>query len=276
MSNSYRTFDSVFKTTTYPAGETHISRQIVGVRSEDVIEAHIRDFNGLCSIITGDRLLKRLNVTPRWFVPYFPFARDDRRNTGHDGSELELAIDLVRKNDLDIVIADPHSEVAGQLPHLPQSASVDCFREAGAFRDSPVVIIPDAGAAKKVLSWAGTSETVQCLKTRNSSTGKLSGFQVLTEDLGGKPCIIVDDICDGGGTFMGLAKELKKKNAGKLTLAVTHGLFTKGTMAVVCEEGLCEVFNPIFTFGDIKKPLYGVTNIPFQELYNFTYHDGVI
>lgn len=40
--------------------------------------------------------------------------------------------------------------------------------------------------------------------------------------------LIVDDICDGGGTFIGLAEELKRKNAGKIYLAVSHGIFSKG------------------------------------------------
>ena len=40
--------------------------------------------------------------------------------------------------------------------------------------------------------------------------------------------MIADDICVGGATFIALAKELKKKNAGKVVLFITHGVFSKG------------------------------------------------
>lgn len=50
---------------------------------------------------------------------------------------------------------------------------------------------------------------------------------------------------DGGGTFTGLAKELRNKNAGKLYLAVSHGIFSKGF------DGLND-FEKIFTTNSFK------------------------
>jgi len=60
----------------------------------------------------------------------------------------------------------------------------------------------------------------------------------------------VDDICDGGGTFLGLATALKEKNAGKLSLIVSHGIFSKGF------EELNKSFDTVFTtnsFRDIEE-----------------------
>ena len=76
----------------------------------------------------------------------------------------------------------------------------------------------------------------------------LTGFKVYAEDLKGCDCLIVDDICDGGGTFIGLANELKNKNAGKLYLAVSHGIFSRGF------DDLEKCFTKIFTTDSIKKP----------------------
>jgi len=56
----------------------------------------------------------------------------------------------------------------------------------------------------------------------------------------------VDDICDGGGTFIGLAKALKQKNAGNLYLAVSHGIFSKGF------NELNKHFTKIFTTDSFK------------------------
>ena len=44
----------------------------------------------------------------------------------------------------------------------------------------------------------------------------------------GKKCLIVDDICDGGGTFVGSAKLLIEAGADRVDLYVTHGIFSKG------------------------------------------------
>ena len=57
----------------------------------------------------------------------------------------------------------------------------------------------------------------------------------------------MDDICDGGGTFIGLASELMSKNAGAIYLAVTHGIFSNGF------DGLNRKFRGIFTTDSIKN-----------------------
>ena len=90
-------------------------------------------------------------------------------------------------------------------------------------------------------------------------TGKLEGFQVYEEDLKGKTCLIVDDICDGGGTFLGMAKALKAKHAGTLYLAVSHGIFSKNLKA------LKQTFKAIYTtnsFKDINEK--GMKQIPIK------------
>lgn len=257
----YLAFSSYFDSMTYPAGESHIAEALPTQRAEHlVIEMAVYDFAGLGKLLTADAILRRTGVTATWFVPYFPFSRHDRRHHVGDGFELGIALEMVR--DLNIVIADPHSDVAGQLPHIPQTASVDCFRDAAVFPAGAVMIIPDAGATKKAHEWA-TGPTVQALKHRDAATGRLSNFEILSDDLGGAPCVIVDDICDGGGTFLGLATELRAKNAGPLTLAITHGLFTKGT------DLLRGSFDRIVTFGfHGGERLPGVDYLPFHDLYN--------
>ena len=135
------------------------------------------------------------------------------------------------------------------------------------FDSDPVVVIPDAGATKKAYTWLDGRRVVQASKRRDPATGKLSGFSVPDVDsegnsIAGRPCIIVDDICDGGGTFLGLAAELQAAGAGPLTLAVTHGLFTKGT------EVLTESFSTIACLAPTDAPeTPGVITIPFEDLY---------
>lgn len=266
----YCSFDQLFHKLTYPAGESHVAlRPDADLPRQITIEACVRDFNHLGMVLTADQILRRNGTTARWFLPYFPFARHDRRNHAGDGFELGVALELVRN--LNVVIADPHSDVAGQLPHFTQTDVVARLSELDVFDGDTVVVIPDAGATKKAFDWLPSVRhrtVVQALKRRDTASGRLFDFQLLTDHLEGAPCVIVDDLCDGGGTFLALADLLSAHHAGPLTLAVTHGLFTKGT------HELSRRFDRIVSFAylpdtDAAGPTpSGVELVPFKDLYS--------
>lgn len=89
------------------------------------------------------------------------------------------------------------------------------------------VLLPDKGAARY-----GYPTNLAAEKTRDPQTGKLSGFTVPQkfEFDGADNILIIDDICDGGGTFAGIAETLRKAGINQdLFLYVTHGIFSKGT-----------------------------------------------
>jgi ribose-phosphate pyrophosphokinase len=68
---------------------------------------------------------------------------------------------------------------------------------------------------------------IQGNKKRDPETGGLSGFDY-EGDVKGKNLLIVDDIADGSGTFIGLAQKLLEGGAKEVRLYVTHGIFSKG------------------------------------------------
>ena len=250
----------------YPAGETHSElNDIQGINSI-AVEAEITNFEELCDMIVTDEILKRQGIQTQWFVPYFPFARHDRRNHNKDGYELGLAKQLVQS--LNITIADPHSDVTGEIQNISQTEIVNILIQKGHIKKTNLTaVIPDAGASKKAYDWSIPNgiPTVQATKRRDPKTGKLSGFGVPETDLiEGKDIIIVDDICDGGGTFLGLAEKILEKNPKTLTLVVTHGLFTKGF------DALAKSYDQIITFGYKNKqndyPEF-VEVVPFQTIY---------
>jgi ribose-phosphate pyrophosphokinase len=94
------------------------------------------------------------------------------------------------------------------------------------------IIIPDKGARSIIGRFARSllrygDKVVFCEKTRDSKTGKLSNPIVPIDGIKDEKWIILDDICDGGGTFNMLAEEIQKKNNVHLDLFVTHGIFSK-------------------------------------------------
>lgn len=223
-------FSEIFDTMFYPAGEPHIKlkENLVFLSwARSFIVADCRDWNDLMAVVIGHEVLRDNGIDATFVIPYFPFSRHDRRNDARDSSPVPFVLQMLK--DIHAVTIDPHSDVSGVLPHYAQSEVVKLFAEKGIFDDHALVAIPDAGASKKSYSWIDGDDVVQCLKIRDTKTGKLSGFQVINSELvEGRNVVIIDDICDGGGTFLGLASELKKAGASSLRLGVTHGLFTQG------------------------------------------------
>jgi len=96
---------------------------------------------------------------------------------------------------------------------------------------------PDGGAWGRVDAICSKFDvwhpSIQLSKVRNCETGEITGLQYsaitsFNPELNGETVLVVDDICDGGRTFIEAAKLLKTKTAGKLYLYVTHGIFSRG------------------------------------------------
>lgn len=259
-------FEEVFHVMKYPAGEQHVSMRFTPPLEDAILASHVRNFEDLGILLTANDILRSNGRMQRWFVPYFPFARHDRKRNSFDGLELKRAIEMVRE--MDITVLDAHSDVLGsQLPQIHQSDVVRLFCTAGLLADvqKPVFVVPDQGATKKAMTWApffSKFPVLQGLKHRDPATGHLSGFDLqvdptrpvpVGELLDGADVIIVDDICDGGGTYIGLAEVLRERYAiHTMTLAVSHGLFTKGL------EVLIKDFQRIFSVGRHAKPVQTV------------------
>lgn len=173
-------------------------------------------------------------------ISYLLTARMDRVMQDGEPFSLKVVAGMINAAAFKkIRIFDPHSEVSTALidrsypvtNHLfVQDALGHYFSEHG--RDTPFCLVsPDAGALKKIhylARFLGVEDVVECMKERDVKTGKLVSFETVAADLAGKTCFIVDDICDGGGTFAGTAKILREKGAGNVLLIVSHGIFSKG------------------------------------------------
>lgn len=172
-------------------------------------------------------------------ITYLMAARMDRYMTDTEPFTLRLVASMLNAANFSrITIFDPHSEVTTAL--ILRSKAIEnhefvknCI--AHFYQNTPLsnyaLIAPDGGALKKiykVAQFVDAPEVIECSKKRDVKTGQLSGFQSNTMDFEGKTCFVVDDICDGGGTFVGLAALLKSRNAGKVVLVVSHGIFSKG------------------------------------------------
>jgi ribose-phosphate pyrophosphokinase len=121
------------------------------------------------------------------------------------------------------------------------------------------VIAPDNGALKRAYKAANLigAKVIECSKERDLSTGKIHRAKINWSSFSGskKPYfLIVDDICDGGATFLELAEQIRTvfpDNHQKLDLCVTHGIFSKGVHALMGE------FNYVITTNSYSQAEFG-------------------
>jgi ribose-phosphate pyrophosphokinase len=239
---------------TFSGGEPHIKiiSEFENV-TEVTITHRIQSFNDIGTLLLATNALKNMGIKKLHVVlPYFPAARQDRLMVSGEPLSVKVYADIINAQNYEsVTVLDPHSEVTPAL--LNNCIIIDNHkfieRVTQQLSDNLLLISPDGGALKKIYKVAAhlkNYEVVECSKSRNVKTGQLTGFKVYTANLHGKDCLIVDDICDGGGTFLGLAKELKAKNAGNLYLAISHGIFSKGF------DELEKHFTKIFTTDSFK------------------------
>lgn len=167
-------------------------------------------------------------------ISYLPFARQDRVMVEGEPLSVKVIADIINSCRFNAVgIFDPHSEVCLALINNSYAITNHKFvRECLLEKSNYLIVSPDAGAYKKIFKLCQylqyKEQIVLCNKLRDVSTGNIIETTCDTSDFHGKDLYIIDDICDGGGTFILLAKELRKRNAGKINLIVSHGIFSKG------------------------------------------------
>jgi ribose-phosphate pyrophosphokinase len=131
-----------------------------------------------------------------------------------------------------VFVADAHSTVAEAcIDRLHIITQFEIFGRVKQSWREVYIVAPDAGATKKCEAFAklvGAAGVITCAKDRVN--GKVQGIKVLDTVPKGAKLFVLDDLCDGGRTFIEVAKELETITLGygDLELAITHGLFTKG------------------------------------------------
>ena len=217
----------------FPGGEVNVQvTQDVTDSPYDglVVNADLQNSDDIMEMLLVCNALKRLGYRRlKLVIPYVPYARQDRVCNEGEAFSLEVMCDLINSlGAASVTIYDPHSDVTTALidnVHVVEQHELISMRE---HFEGYVLICPDAGAEKKIQKFK--KPYIMATKIRNPVTGEIERTHVYADDdeLVGWPCIIVDDICDGGRTFIELGKILKEKGASRVELYVTHGIFSKG------------------------------------------------
>jgi ribose-phosphate pyrophosphokinase len=228
----------------FPDGQPHVN--VKNIEEGDDVEV-------ICSMTSSNKILELLQISNALdnifarkkvlTIPYLMGARYDRTMLPGDSFDLKVIANLINSCGFEkVILFDPHSSVSTALINNCIEVTNKALVTVYGMSDQAVLICPDAGAAKKIpdyMKWNKSFvDVVYCTKKRDLSTGSLSITVLEPEKCRGKDCVIIDDICDGGGTFVGIAKQILPKS---LTLIISHGIFSKGFSL------LEEHFDDIFT-----------------------------
>lgn len=174
------------------------------------------------------------------FIPCLFGQRSDRRFGELQSFDLKLITDVINTCGFGTVeILDPHSDVSMALINRSEKRSsfeyvkktVNDIKERqtlpGGRTGDLILVSPDAGAYKKVFEF-GEKLKLEVVGANKHRDGNGNIDLLFTYDVKDKLCLIVDDLCDGGYTFLLLASALRAKGARCVYLYVTHGIFSKG------------------------------------------------
>lgn len=228
--------ESGIETMFFPGGEPHA--KLPEFHGAVMFFAKLRTWNdvGLAAMVLS-ALTRQLTIKSIIaFIPYFPGARQDRTD-GKAPFTVEDILRFLYTPKVALIVFDGHSKVLTEngrvaLNFMPENTDVP-------LRDGVVgIIAPDEGAKDRALTFRDKfypeAELVSCTKERDAASGKLSNYVMPALPQVGR-YIIVDDICDGGGTFNLLADAFAKDPLAfdcKLEMFVSHGIFSKGLPAI--------------------------------------------
>ncbi|UOF78247.1 phosphoribosylpyrophosphate synthetase [Caudoviricetes sp.] len=223
-----------YESFTFPCGEIHVRLKDYSPYSSVSIKFEFQKSDELITLLLIRDAIDRAGLSLDTIeMPYVPFSRQDRVNV--EGEPLSIfvlakVINLCQARSVRIV--DPHSDVtAALISRCEVIKQHEVFKNYFKGISDFWLISPDQGALKKIYKLSANVDCVGVIeftKNRDIRTGEIVSIDTTMEDFRGKDCYILDDICDGGKTFVEIAKILKKRNCGKIVLMVTHGFFTKG------------------------------------------------
>ena len=240
----------------FSGGECHIKLNTSDITSKTEVLAELNTSDDIMCLLLGIDAIRRVNPETmiNLTIPYFPYARQDRVCNAGESLSIKVMTDIINAlHCAKVTIYDPHSDVTPALLNNCHTVSLADLVLQSSLSQTILnkklsLVSPDAGAEKKTqltakqLSKIGSPVEVFCAsKTRDTLTGHITATEI-HGNIQGKNLLILDDICDGGRTFIELAKVLKEGQAKDIYLYVTHGIFSKGL------DELKEYFQHIYCY----------------------------
>ena len=221
------------------------------VRGEDVFIIQSTSFptndHLMELLIIADALRRSSAKRITAVIPYFGYARQDRRASGRTPISAKLVANLITHAGVDRVMTlDLH---AGQIQGFFDIPTDNLFAQPSMVADikermdlsNIVVVSPDVGGVVRARALAKRIDAqLAIVDKRRERPGESEVMNVIGE-VEGKSCILVDDIVDSGGTLCNAADALLEKGAREVYAYISHGVLSGGAVARITASKLKEL-----------------------------------
>ena len=221
------------------------------VRGKDVFVLQSTSFP------TNDHLMELLIITDALrrssarritaVIPYFGYARQDRRSSGRTPISAKLVSNLITHAGADRVLTvDLH---AGQIQGFFDIPTDNLFSAPVMVADiksrfdlsNLMVVSPDVGGVVRTRALAKRIDAQLAIVDKRRERPGESEVMNVIGDVQGKRCILVDDIIDSGGTLVNAADALLARGATEVHAYITHGVLSGGAVSRVTASNLKEL-----------------------------------
>jgi ribose-phosphate pyrophosphokinase len=218
------------------------------MRGEDVYVLQSTSFpandNLMELLILVDALKRSMAKRITAVMPYFGYARQDRRPGPRTPISAKLVANLIERAGVDrVMTVDLH---AGQIQGFFDIPTDNLFAAPTMVRDiqetygvdNLVVVSPDVGGVVRARGLAKRIEAPIAICDKRRERPGESEVMNVVGDVDGKRCILIDDIVDSGGTLVNAANALLEKGATEVNAYITHGVLTGGAVAKIAASNL--------------------------------------
>jgi ribose-phosphate pyrophosphokinase len=221
------------------------------VRGEDVFVVQSTSFpanDHLMELLIVIDALKRSSARRITAVmPYFGYARQDRRTGSRTPISAKLVANLIDRAGADRVLTlDLH---AGQIQGFFDIPTDNLFSAPVMVRDikerrdtaNVMVVSPDVGGVVRARALAKRIDAPLAIVDKRRERPGESEVMNIIGTVDGKDCILVDDIVDSGGTLCNAADALIANGAKTVSAYITHGVLSGGAVARITSSKLTEL-----------------------------------
>ena len=200
----------------------------------------------LCIMVDALRRASAGSITA--VIPYYGYARQDRKVAPRTPITSKLVADLIVASGVDRIVAlDLH---AGQIQgffnipfdHLyAMPALLDSHLRANYGGEDVVIVSPDAGGVERARAYAKRLGGTLAIIDKRRERANVSEVMHIIGDVEGRRCLILDDLIDTAGTLVNAAKALMDAGAKSVAACATHPVLSGPAVQRIADSPLTEV-----------------------------------
>ncbi len=179
-------------------------------------------------------------------IPYFGYARQDRKSTPRAPISSKLVSNLITAAGADRVLTmDLHAAQIQGFFDIPVDHLIGMPILAKQYENEPtenlVVVSPDLGSVSRARNFAGKLNVPIAIIDKRRPKPNVSEIMNIIGEIKGKDILIIDDIVDTAGTLCNAANALKERGAKSVRACATHGLLSGPAIERIQASGLDEL-----------------------------------